>query len=113
MSNSNGAPRAQPQTHSLHYGGSRKPLVTVIPDDTWPAMFHVAWPDVGLSSPANLSRCLDAARCWAEAGPPRRDARGRWEWRTRPIDIPREPQGSRYTRFRRESRPSGLSAGAA
>jgi hypothetical protein len=40
-------------------------LVRVVPDSDSP-LYRIAWPDIGLSPTANLSRCLDAARAWAE-----------------------------------------------
>jgi hypothetical protein len=80
--------------HDLHFGGSRKPLVEVVPDDAFAGMYRIEWPD-GLVSPmANLSRCREAARRWAEAGPPKRDPRGDWQWRTSRIAVPCEAQGS-------------------
>jgi hypothetical protein len=29
-------------------------------------LYRIDWPDIGLSAPANLTRCKDAARQWAE-----------------------------------------------
>lgn len=49
---------------SLHRGRSRKAIVRVVPDADSPR-YRIAWPD-GLSPPANLTRCKDAARQWAE-----------------------------------------------
>jgi hypothetical protein len=50
---------------SLHQGRSRKPLVSVVADHGSP-LYRIDWPDIGLSAPANLTRCKDAARQWAE-----------------------------------------------
>jgi hypothetical protein len=50
---------------SLHRGRSRKPLVRVVPDASSP-LYRIDWPDIGLSVPANLTRCKDAARQWTE-----------------------------------------------
>jgi hypothetical protein len=50
---------------SLHQGRSRKPLVWVVPGDVSP-LYRIDWPDIGLSAPANLTRCKDAAWLWAE-----------------------------------------------
>ena len=50
---------------SLHHGRSRKAIVRVVPDPHFP-LYRIAWPDIGLSPPANLARCMDAARHWAE-----------------------------------------------
>jgi len=86
--------------HALHFGGTANPVATIEPDEHWPGMFRVFWPDIGLSPIANLSRCKAAAREWAERGPPRRDPRGRWEWRTSPaLGVPQE-------RIRRRVEPS-------
>jgi hypothetical protein len=30
------------------------------------SLYRIAWPDIGLSPLANLTRCMDAARQWAE-----------------------------------------------
>jgi hypothetical protein len=53
------------QAWSLFRGRSRAPLVRVVPDHG-SALYRIAWPDIGLSPAANLARCLDAARAWAE-----------------------------------------------
>jgi hypothetical protein len=52
--------------HSLHFAGARKPLVEIVPDAEWPRMYRIAWPDGLISPMANLTRCMDAARVWAE-----------------------------------------------
>jgi hypothetical protein len=63
------APQKQSELHrkvwSLHCGRSRQALVRVVPDADSP-LYCVAWPDIGLSPPANLARCRDTARVWAE-----------------------------------------------
>ena len=51
--------------HSLHRGRSTKSLVDVVPDNET-GLYRIAWPDIGLSPPANLSRCKDAAWQWAQ-----------------------------------------------
>jgi hypothetical protein len=48
---------------SLHHGGST--VVGVVPDAD-SLLYRIIWPDIGLSPPANLPRCMDAARQWAE-----------------------------------------------
>jgi hypothetical protein len=40
-------------------------VVHVVPDDGSP-LYRIAWPDIGPSPPANLTRCMDAGRQWAE-----------------------------------------------
>src|SRR5262245_54933749 len=51
--------------YSLHRGCSRTPLVTVVRDEQSP-LYRIAWPDIGLSPPANLTRCMAAVLDWAE-----------------------------------------------
>jgi hypothetical protein len=53
------------QVHRLHRGRSHRSLVEVMPDDTT-GLWLIAWPDGGVSASANLSRCRDVAREWAE-----------------------------------------------
>jgi hypothetical protein len=53
------------KTWSLYQGRSRTHLVIVVPELDSP-LYRVDWPDIGLSPPANLSRCCDAALAWAE-----------------------------------------------
>jgi hypothetical protein len=49
---------------SLYRGRSRHVLARVVSDHG--GLFRVAWPDIGLSDLANLTRCKAAAREWAE-----------------------------------------------
>jgi hypothetical protein len=49
----------------LFYGSKRLGFA-VIPDDCWPLMWRVLWPDGQLSDMANLSRCHYAAQLAAE-----------------------------------------------
>jgi hypothetical protein len=47
----------------------RKPIgITVRPDDTWPAMWRVHWPDGQVSDMVNLSRAKDAATLTTNLG---------------------------------------------
>ena len=57
---------SHPQVWSLHRGRSRASVVRVVRDDA-SQLFRIAWPDIGLSASANLTRCKDAAREWAES----------------------------------------------
>jgi hypothetical protein len=52
-----------PKTYSLHR--SHRAIVRVVPDYQT-ALYRIAWPDIGLSDIANLTRCKAAAREWAE-----------------------------------------------
>jgi hypothetical protein len=47
------------KAHSLHYGGSN-------PDDRYPDLFRIHWPDGRISDICNLSRAKDAAMVMAE-----------------------------------------------
>jgi hypothetical protein len=49
--------------YSLHRGRSHRALVRVVPCGS---LYRIEWPDIGLSQPANLTRCKNAAREWAE-----------------------------------------------
>jgi hypothetical protein len=49
----------------LHHANSKRVLAAVVRDGR-PGMYRVRWPDLGLSDVANLTRCCDAARRWAE-----------------------------------------------
>jgi hypothetical protein len=50
--------------HRLHCGRSKKPIVKITPDGS--GLYRVAWPDIGPSDTANLTRCKQAALEWAE-----------------------------------------------
>ena len=76
------------ETYALHYGNTRTPMVRVVPDDHYPNMWRMLWPDGQLSRDrncdsdmANLVRIKDAANELCDRGPPRRDRR-RFHWRT-------------------------------
>ena len=51
------------QVHRLHH--RRKTIVEILPAGE-SGLYRINWPDIGLSPPANLTRCKDAARAWAE-----------------------------------------------
>jgi hypothetical protein len=63
--------------HTLHYGKSKKPLAWVKPDDRYPTMWRIHWPDGSISDMVNLSRACDAAMAIAERGPPPQRPRDR------------------------------------
>ena len=71
----NSQPKNKPQAiaFALHYGGAHSALALVMPDDHWPGMWRVHWPDGALSDMVNLTRARDAAAAIAERGPPRRN----------------------------------------
>src|SRR5262245_48919751 len=51
-------------SYRLHYGQSKTPVLEIIPDPS--GLYRIAWPDIGLSDLANLTRCKQAALEWAE-----------------------------------------------
>lgn len=57
------AGRAAPQAFSLRHGS--RTLIEIV-EDHESGLYRIAWPDIGLSAPANLTRCMQAARDWAE-----------------------------------------------
>jgi hypothetical protein len=66
--------------YAMHYGNARAPMIRVVPDDRWPGMWRMIWPDGQLSDMANLSRIKDAAAEICDRGPPRSDRRCfRWK----------------------------------
>src|SRR5262245_39372287 len=75
-----------PQTIALYYGGSRRPLIYVVPDDRRPGMWRLAWPDGRLSNLVNLARAKDAAVAICERGPPARNRR-RFTWKKERSDA--------------------------
>jgi hypothetical protein len=73
------------ETHgyALHYGNTQATMVGVVPDDRWPRMWRMLWPDGQLSDMANLSRIRHAAAVICERGPPARN-RQRFRWKIEP-----------------------------
>ena len=57
--------------HFLHYGKSKKP------DDRYPTMWRIHWPDGSVSDMVNLTRAKDAAQAIAQRGPPPQPPRNR------------------------------------
>ena len=72
--------------HSL-YVGSRL-LAEIVPDDVWPNMWRIVWPDGGRSDMTNLTRSRDAAEVISD--------NPRLVWRIRPYGG---PQGSPLVRL--------------
>jgi hypothetical protein len=46
---------------SLCLGRRKTPILTLVADPTYPHLYRIVYPDGWTSSPANLSRCKDAA----------------------------------------------------
>src|SRR5437868_4852609 len=49
------------KAHGLHLYGKGKPVVTIVPDAKYPAMWRVRLPDGRLTDMANRTRAKDAA----------------------------------------------------
>jgi hypothetical protein len=45
----------------LHYGRSRKPVLWLVADATYPHLYRITYPNGWSSTPANLTRAKDAA----------------------------------------------------
>jgi hypothetical protein len=80
--------------YALHYGNAQATMVRVVPDDQWPRMWRMIWPDGQLSDMANLSRIRDAAAVICERGPPARNRRS-FHWKIEPVEtLPRGTVGA-------------------
>lgn len=80
---------AQSQSLALHYGDNRTPLARVVPDDEWPDMWRVVWPDGSQSDIVNLTRAKDAAAVIAgRSAPSRNPALFRWAWCPNSLGAP-------------------------
>ena len=90
MSHTNFIKRRAQIAEALRYGRSRAPLAHVAPDDAWPGMWRIVWPDGRRSDLVNLDRAKDAAQAIAERGPPARD-RGLFHWEK---DHSKTPSGA-------------------
>jgi hypothetical protein len=54
---------SEPRVYRLSRAGSKRPLVEIVQDG---ALYRIHWPDGEISDLANLTRCCDGAREWAE-----------------------------------------------
>ena len=45
----------------LYFGRRTKPVLTLVPDATYPHLFRITYPDGWSSRPANITRAKDAA----------------------------------------------------
>jgi hypothetical protein len=59
---------ARKVAYALHYGSAQSPLATVDPDNRWPGMWRIAWPDGRITDMVNLSRAKDAAEALCATG---------------------------------------------
>ena len=53
------------RVYSLHYGTRTTSLATVRPDERYPEMYRIHWPDGIMSDMVNLTRAKDAAKAIA------------------------------------------------
>jgi hypothetical protein len=67
--------------HFLHYGKSRKPLACLKPDDRYPTMWRIHWPDGEVSDMVNLTRAKDAAMALCRGKYPKLPHDGRLHWK--------------------------------
>jgi hypothetical protein len=67
--------------HHLHYGKSKKPLACVKPDDRYPTMWRIHWPDGEVSDMVNLARAKDAAVVICRRKYPKLPHDGRLHWK--------------------------------
>jgi hypothetical protein len=79
---------------ALYYGAARAPLARIVPDDTYPTMWRIAWPDGRASDMANRARAKDAAMAICERGPPARD-RLLLHWKKNASERAPEPRTAR------------------
>jgi hypothetical protein len=67
------------------YLGTKSTGIVVAPDEKYPTMYRVHWPDRPPSDMVNLSRAKDAATRWAG-----REYPGRWrelKWYSKPNSV--------------------------
>jgi hypothetical protein len=77
-----------PQVWSLRYGDALTPIALVVPDNHWPGMYRMHWPDGRVSDMANLARCRDAGTTLCERGSPERN----WRLFHRKLNVPEKPR---------------------
>jgi len=58
-------------SYLLRYGQNKKVLARVRPDEKYPTMWRIHWPDGEVSDMVNLTRARDAARVLARKKYPR------------------------------------------
>lgn len=76
---------------SMHIGTNPAPVAHVVPDDKWPNMWRVLWPDGKTSDMVNLTRAKDAATLIAAqtlSTPTKAFSRDRFRWEQ--TDHPRQ-----------------------
>jgi hypothetical protein len=82
---------AHPAHYELRYGQSRKVLARVLPDDKYPTMWRIHWPDGEVSDMVNLSRARDAARALARRRYPELDQSKGWHWKSTESGVAAPP----------------------
>jgi len=63
---------------------SKKPLAWVKPDDRYPTMWRIHWPDGEVSDMVNLTRAKDAAMVLCRSKHPKLPHDGRLGWKRDP-----------------------------
>ncbi len=99
---------------SLYCGQAKTAWVRVTPDDRWPRMFRLLWPDGQLSDMANLARIKDAAIAICSPATPGKDRR-RFHWQIHPRESRAEGAPVRFDLEQASSSPAAqtpLPAGA-
>jgi hypothetical protein len=97
--------------YALYSRNSKKPLVRVVPDDRWPGMWRMIWPDGQQSDMANLSRIKDAAVDICQRSAPGKD-RLRFHWKIAPELEVKTPFHGRPAMTNRRARERLRRAGA-
>jgi hypothetical protein len=64
------------------YLGTKSTGIVVAPDEKYPSMYRVHWPDRPPSDMVNLSRAKDAAMRWATRGGGKQPKDLNWKQRT-------------------------------
>jgi hypothetical protein len=76
-----------PLKRALFIGRNRTPLCWMAPDDRYPHMYRIVWPDGQLSDMTNLARAKDAAIAICSPATPGKDRR-RFHWEIEPRGRP-------------------------
>lgn len=82
--------------HTLHYGKSKKPLAWVKPDERYPTMWRIHWPDGSVSDMVNLTRACDAAMVLCRSKHPKLPHDGLLTWKQHPGQ---NVEGAAYSDF--------------
>lgn len=67
--------------YTLHYQRFPKVLARIIPDEIYPSMYRIHWPNGDISDMVNLTRAKDAAVLIARRRYPEHNQSVGWIWR--------------------------------